>query len=146
MAMRRRGKHFYADSTEDTPEVIRRYSKSNGYEATLFAVPVCSCGGRTFRLRLDEDAGVAVRTCANCESVHTMGDGDEYIADANLQECACLCGGEIFGLTVGVALYADSADVRWLYVGCHCPVCRLTAVYGDWKNEFIGYSALLARV
>ena len=51
-----------------------------------------------------------------------------------------------FEITVGVALYADSEDVRWLYIGCRCPECNLSGCYGDWKNEFIGFRDLLARV
>ena len=42
--------------------------------------------------------------------------------------------------------YDQSEDVRWLYVGCRCPACGLTGCYGDWKNEFIDYRNLLARV
>jgi len=30
-------------------------------------------------------------------------------------------------------------DVRWLYLGCRCVTCGLTACYGDWKNEYPGY-------
>lgn len=33
-----------------------------------------------------------------------------------------------------------------LYVGCRCPACGLTGVYGDWKNEHEDHVALLARV
>ena len=58
----------------------------------------------------------------------------------------CFCRDNVFEITVGVSLYDDSEDVRWLYVGCRCPKCGLTGVYGDWKNEFNGYRELLARV
>ena len=46
----------------------------------------------------------------------------------------------------GVALYQMSEDIRWFYLGCECFACRLSDVYGDWKNEFIGYTNLLSRV
>jgi hypothetical protein len=52
----------------------------------------------------------------------------------------------VFEITVAVSLYADSEGVRWLYIGCRCPACGITAVYGDWKNEFDGYRELLAMV
>ena len=61
-----------------------------------------------------------------------------------LERCACPCGGETFELTLGAALHADSADVRWLYVGARCPSCGLTATYGDWKCEYPDVHALLA--
>jgi hypothetical protein len=75
-----------------------------------------------------------------------MGDSDEYLADAEPGECVCPCGQAVFEIAVGVSLYPRSQDVRWLYVGCRCVACKLTAVYGDWKNEFEGYKALLAEV
>ena len=75
-----------------------------------------------------------------------MGDGADYLAEASPEECECPCGEGNFQITVGLLLYEDSEDVRWLYVGCRCPACGLTATYGDWKNEFNGYRELLARV
>jgi hypothetical protein len=94
----------------------------------------------------DDTQGVAVRTCVACEAEHPIGDSEEFMDEAELDECACPCGGEAFEISVGVSLYDDSEDVRWLYLGCRCPGCGLTAVYGDWKNEYIGYGGLLARV
>jgi hypothetical protein len=111
-----------------------------------FADAICKCGGNTFRLTLDDNVGAAVRTCVGCGTEHPIGDSDEYLDDAELQECACPCGAEEFEITVGVSLYDDSEDVRWLYLACRCPNCGLAAVYGDWKNEFLGYHALLAKV
>ena len=81
-----------------------------------------------------------------CMAEHPIGDSNEYLDEAELEECACPCGGKEFEITVGVSLYEESEDVRWLYLGCRCPKCGLTAVYGDWKNEFNGYRDLLARV
>jgi hypothetical protein len=37
-------------------------------------------------------------------------------------------------------------DARWLYVGCRCPACGLTACYGDWKIGGGGYHDLLGSV
>jgi hypothetical protein len=39
---------------------------------------------------------------------------------AELEKCACPCGGEEFEITIGVSLFEDSEDVRWLYLGCRC--------------------------
>lgn len=36
--------------------------------------------------------------------------------------------------------------MKWLDLGCRCTACGLTAVYGDWKNEYEDYQALLARI
>jgi hypothetical protein len=145
MALRKRGKYSYGDGQTDIRAEVLRYSQ-NAYHAHHFADCICACGGERFRLSLDDDEGAAVRTCVGCNSDHPIGDSDEYLKDADLEQCSCPCGSEEFEITIGVSLYVGSEDVRWLYIGCRCPACGLTAVYGDWKNEFNGYRDLLARV
>jgi hypothetical protein len=130
----------------DLRQEIARYAKRNEYPADHFADAVCICGGRVFRLALDDNEGAAVRTCAACSAKHPIGDSAEFLDDAELGDCECPCGKDLFEITVGVALYRDSEDVRWLYLGCRCPTCGLAAVYGDWKNEYIGFRELLAKV
>jgi hypothetical protein len=142
----RRGNHSCAEQADDIREVVAAYSRQNGYAAEHFANATCACGGTAFELVLDDDEGAAVRTCSSCGCEHPIGDSEEYLEDAELEECECPCGAATFEITVGVSLYPDSEDVRWLYLGCRCPSCGLTAVYGDWKNEFIGYRGLLALV
>ena len=125
---------------------IARYSKSNAYVAHHYAEAVCVCGGRSFALQVDDDEGAAVRACAGCKAEHPIGDSDEYLDGAELEECECPCGNGTFAITVAVSLYEGSEDVRWLYLGCQCTACELAAVYADWKNEFNGYRELLAKV
>lgn len=146
MALTKRGKHRYGDDHADIRAEILRYSGKNEYPAQHFADCVCSCGGKRFRLALDDDAGAAIRICTGCHAEHAVGDSNEYLDEAELGECACPCDGEEFEISVGVSLYENSDDVRWLYLGCRCPKCSLIAVYGDWKNEFIGFRELLALV
>lgn len=147
MALRKRGKWKYGDSQADIRAEIVQYSRENGYPAEHFAEAVCGCGGKVFGLLLDENAGVASRVCIACDAeAHPIGDSAEFMDEADEEDVGCPCGEEDFEITVGVSLYADSEDVRWLYLGCRCPKCGLTAVYGDWKNEFNGYRELLARV
>jgi hypothetical protein len=145
MAVHRRQDSLFADSQSDLPEVLRDFSE-DGYPATHFADASCSCGCRTFQLAVDDDAGVAIRTCTQCGNEQPICDSGEYLDEAELQYCQCLCDSQVFEITVGVALYADSEDVRWLYVGCRCPACGLSGCYGDWKNEFPDYRELLSRV
>jgi len=146
MALEKRGKYHYGDSQADITDEIRRYSIKNEYVAEHFRDASCACGSKVFRLQLNDDEGVAVRICTKCASTHPIGDSDEYLEDAVLGDCACPCKNEEFEITVGVSLYDGSEDVRWLYLGCRCPKCGLTAVYGDWKNEYPNYKELLARV
>ena len=114
------------------PDAVRkellRYAAENGYPVHHFADAVCTCGGKVFRLALDDDEGAAVRTCVACGSEHPIGDSAEYLDGAELEECACSCGREELEITVGVSLYRDSEDVRWLYLACRCPGCDLAAV------------------
>ena len=49
-------------------------------------------------------------------------------------------------MTAGVALYEGSDDGRRLYLGFRGPAGGLTAVFGDWKNEYNGYREPSARV
>jgi hypothetical protein len=146
MALRKKGKWWYSDSQSDIQDELRRVGELNEYVPTQFAEAKCVCGCQTFRLAIDENAGAAIRTCSKCNTEHPMGDSEEYLQEAELQLSSCICEGEFFKITVGVSLYDDSEDVRWLYIGCRCPACGLTGCYGDWKNEFIDYHELLKRV
>lgn len=146
MALTKRDNYYYGDGPADIRLELLRYSNKTGYLAHQFAEATCKCGGTLFGLALDDTQGAAVRTCLGCATKHPIGDSGDYLGEAELEECACPCGGEAFEIMVGVSLYDESADVRWLYLGCRCPKCGLTAAYGDWKNEFIGYQELLARV
>jgi hypothetical protein len=103
-----------------------------------------------FTFDVDDDEGVAGRVCVACGDQHVMADGEDYLEEAELERCQCVCGKEVFEITAGVALYRDAAeltdDVRWLYIGCRCAGCGLVGCYGDWKNEYIGYQSLLAKL
>lgn len=145
MTLKKRGKHRYSDSAVDIAQEIRRYS-AHEYPAEHFAQARCaSCRGSTFTLSLDDNEGAAVRRCNACKEDHPIGDSDEFLDDAELEDCGCPCGKDDFEITIGVALYTDSEAVRWIYVGCRCVACGLTAVYGDWKNEHESYRELLAK-
>lgn len=146
MALRKRGKYWYSDSQADVREELARFGELNEYIPTQFADAKCKCGSTTFRLRMDDNEGAAVRVCTECNVEHPMGDSDEYLEDAELEDHGCVCGEDVFEITVGVSLYDESDDVRWLYIGCRCTACGLTGCYGDWKNEFENYRKLLAKV
>src|SRR3954470_21502677 len=107
MALRKRGDWWYGDSQADIRDELIRVGTLSTYIPSQFADAVCACGGRTFRLRLDEDAGAAVRVCtkSTCSLAHPIGDSVGYLDDAELQDCACPCGEEAFEITAGVHLY-----------------------------------------
>lgn len=146
MALRQVRGASYGDDQRDIREELIDYSSSNGDVAVQFADATCICSGRIFRLDIDDTEGAAVRECVACGSKHAIGDSEDYLEEASLESCECPCGGDVFEVTAGVSLYHDSDDVRWLYLGCRCPACGLTACYGDWKNEFGDYREFLGRV
>src|SRR5882757_6596326 len=104
MSLRQQGKHIYGDAQADIRAELLRYSELNGYSASHFSDAVCKCGGRRFYLLMDDTEGAAVRECVACQEKHAIGDSDEYLADASLEECECPCGEGTFEITAGVAL------------------------------------------
>ena len=126
---------------------IADYARHN-YPAEHFADAECHCGHRIFAVTADEDAGVAIRVCTSCGAEHLIGDSADFVEEAELDGYAeCLCGEtHRFEVCVGVALYEDSEDVKWLYLGLRCTACGVAGVYADWKNEYDNYVELLGRV
>lgn len=146
MSLRKKGQYYYGDTQLDIREELTRFSHENAYAVDHWADAACACGARTFTLLVDDTEGAAVRICASCKAEHPIGDSEDYLEDAELEECECPCGAGTFEITVGVALYEGSEDVKWLYLGCRCVKCGLTACYGEWKNEYIGFREFLSRV
>lgn len=97
-------------------------------------------------MAIDENQGVALRFCPLCEIEHPMGDSADYLEEADPVLAECTCGETTFEITVGVSLYDDSEDVRWLYLGCRCVNCGLLGCYADWKNEYNGYQTLFENL
>jgi hypothetical protein len=146
MALSKKGKYWYGDSSEDVEAELLKYSTKNVYIATKFVESKCGCGSNTFYLETDEDAGVARRTCVECDAVHFMGDSAEYAEEADFEGHSCICDEQRFELVSGVALYEGSNDVRWYYIGCHCVACKLVGVFADWKCEAGDADKFLADV
>lgn len=123
------------------------YSQGS-YPIEHMADSVCvACAGRIFSVLFDETQGISLRLCKDCGDEHWMGDSAEYIDEVEeLDPAVCTCGHESFQVTVGVALYQGSKDVKWVYLGCACEACGLGGVYADWKNEFPDYNTYLQRV
>ena len=144
MTLKKKGQYWYGTEPSDTRAEVERYSRLNGYEAVKFSQAVCACGGRSFKLETDQEAGVARRTCANCGATHLMGDSSEYAEEATLEGHECVCSATDFELSSAVALYDGSNDVRWYYIGCRCTKCHLVGVFADWKCEAGDADAFLA--
>lgn len=135
MAVSKRGEYSYGTDDADIRSEIVKYSRDNKYKAVKFATALCACGSSSFALETDEDAGVANRICAACGTTKLMGDSAKYFAEATLENHVCVCDHDYFGIMSGVALYRESNDVRWYYIGCRCRSCSLVGVFADWKSE-----------
>jgi len=129
------GKKYYGESQADIRTFLEEYSRNN-YPTEHYADAVCFCGSNRFELLLDDVVGAAVRVCSSHAHEHPIGDSADYLDPAKLGKCQCPCGCNEFEISAGVALYRESSDVKWLYIGCRCTTCGLVACYGDWKNEF----------
>ena len=145
MTVSKKGRYWYGTDDSDAQAAIARFSQLNQYEAVKFSAASCTCGGTTFKLESDEEAGAARRTCTGCGAIKLMGDSADYAADAQFDNHLCVCDAETFAITSGVALYAESNDVRWYYIGCRCRACSLIGVFADWKCEGGDADAFLAE-
>ncbi len=153
MTIRKRGKFWYGDSAADIREVLARdCGKSD--PLTVFADAVCDCGGRVFSLQIDEEHGEAAWSCKACDAQYLFHDREiagyyEGDPEADTECCGCPCtnrGESYFEIAVGASLYDDSEDVRWVYIGCRCVACGLTACYAAWNRVDLPYPKLFAHM
>jgi hypothetical protein len=142
MALVEKDGQYYGDAQADVRDCLRQYS-ADEQPAEHFADAVCSCGSRQFQLAIDEESRVAARLCTACENERVMADGDARIEQAELEICECLCGADVFEITLGIAVDTDRQNASWLYVGCRCVTCGLAGCYGDWQHETGDYQTVL---
>jgi hypothetical protein len=143
MAVTKRGQLWKGTSADDLGEMLTAYARS-GAESMHEVVPVAcgGCGGRTFRLEVDDEEGYARRTCSGCAGTHAMLDSAEQEDGAEPEECACPCGGEEFELAVGFARNPDG-DIRWVFVAARCIADGSLGVYTDWSIDYLPAEHLL---
>ncbi|WP_282296902.1 hypothetical protein [Stenotrophomonas sp. PS02289] len=146
MTITRKGKYYYGTEDADITIEVTRFSTLNEYIATRFHPATCACGSLDFLLLTDEEEGAGKRVCAECRTEVLLGDSADYIEGADIDNHICVCDEERFGIISGVALYADSNDVRWLYIGCRCRRCDLVGVFAHWKCEGGDADAFMANL
>lgn len=136
MAIDTSGKWWTGSTAADIDEYLQAFSREQGAPVGRVTHSVCNaCQGDVFDLRVDDEEGCAERTCSSCGQVTLMLDSAEYVEDANLQDCACPCGGESFNLAIGYLL-RDNGDVRWVYIGVRCVADGVLGCYADWKIDY----------
>lgn len=107
---------------------------------------VCdACGGRVFRVLVDEVEGAAERRCARCAGRAFIADSADFWGDAAPGAAGCPCGGEEFEVAVAFSRAADDS-VRWVTVGLRCERDGFTGVWADWKIDYSPAGHLLSMV
>jgi hypothetical protein len=80
-----------------------------------------------------------------CGASAFLCDSEEYWDDADPDDAACPCGGEVLEIGVAFSL-RDDGDVRWITVGGRCVACGVLGVYTDWKIDYSPTGHLFAAV
>jgi hypothetical protein len=140
VGIRKSGKWWKGTEAADLDDFLRTIT-AKGYLAERFIHPACSCGNATFRLIANADC--AQRGCAACGADNFVCDSGEYWGEAEPQECACPCGGEVFDLGVGFS-HVDAITpegerfrtIKWVTVAARCVTCGILGVYADWKIDY----------
>lgn len=146
MAVNKSGEWWTGDEPDDISEYLRAYS-SDGYPVQRVVHARCeTCDGQTFAVRVDDEEGCAERTCASCAATTTlMLDSADFVEDADLEDAACPCGGEVFNVAVGFALRVDD-EVRWVYIGLRCVADGILGCNAEWKIDYAPTAHLFTQV
>ncbi|WP_035839153.1 hypothetical protein [Kitasatospora azatica] len=110
-------------------------SAADGRPVRIVASVCGGCGGRVFRVLVDDVEGGAERLCAGCGRRAFVADSEEFWADADPGEACCPCGSEEFETAVAFSL-SDYGSVRWVTVGLRCQRDGFVGVYVDWKIDY----------
>ncbi|WP_428673544.1 hypothetical protein, partial [Roseibium sp.] len=108
-------------------------SNLNGYKITKFPSLSCNYGSNVFHLFSDDLEGAAIAKCISCGNKIDILESEKYSDD--LLQNVCRCENAELSLGIGSALYPNSSDIRWVYVGAHCAECGLSGVYVDWQER-----------
>ena len=136
MAIDTSGKWWVGSSASDLDGYLVEFSAQQSDVADRVMHSLCDvCQGDVFHLQVDDNEGCSKRTCDSCGAVSFMLDSAEFAEDAELEACACPCGGEAFNLAVGYAM-RDDGDVRWVYIGARCVVDGVLGCYADWTIDY----------
>lgn len=135
MAVDRSGELWRGEDFADLADYLREF-RPGGYLVVRVKEVIClRCEGRAFTVLADDEEGCAQACCVACGERAFIADSADYWPDAEPEECACPCGGEVFQAATGFALRADG-EVRWISVGLRCTQDGTMGVYADWKIDY----------
>ena len=135
MAYESDGTHSYGSSFEDLGEYLRDLQPA-GWPVDHVVESVCkACGGRGFRLRIEDSGHNAERTCIDCGTVAFIAGSGEYWMDEAAETVECICGNDTFAVAVAYSMYPDDEDVRAVGVGVRCLLDRVLGSPSEWNNR-----------
>ncbi|WDZ84580.1 hypothetical protein [Micromonospora cathayae] len=144
MPVRKTAGPWQGDDFDDLATYIRHH-QAGGYPVQHVKDVGCRhCDGKTFHVTVDDEEGCALITCHDCQTGTPIADSADYLEDADLEECACPCGGETFTVGVGYAMNTDN-EVRWISLGLRCLTDGTLGVYTDWKIDYAPTAHLLSN-
>jgi hypothetical protein len=110
--------------------------RAGGYPVARVVHSSCAgCGGSTFRVLIDDEAGYVERECTSCAARFAMLDSADLYDEADPGEAACPGGDETFEVATGFAV-RDDGDVCWTSIGLRCVGDGILGVCADWKIDY----------
>ena len=140
------GKWWIGSTPDDLREYLRAYTEDS-YPIEEFRLSQCSCGGVIFLLHVEQDEGIARRTCIQCHGKHWIADSAEnYEKGLRLKKFKCIaCKSPNTNVGVGFCLTAGKDAVKWVFVGNRCAECGVLGSMVDWKIGYVPSLQLLGE-
>ena len=134
------GKWWTGSAPEDLHEYLQAFS-ADSYSIAEFRLSHCTCGRNVFHLHVEQDEGIARRTCVQCGSKYWIADSAEnYEKGMRLKKFKCICKSHNTNVAVGFSLLPDKSGIKWVFVGNRCADCGTLGSMVDWK---VGYAPSL---
>lgn len=112
---------------------LEQYARNNEYPIDKYELLACACGSESFHLFSDDEESGAYVRCLACGLAKDIEESRGYIETE--RHNVCTCENRDLKIGLGWAFYANTTDVRWVYVGAECPECKLAGVYVDWAER-----------
>jgi hypothetical protein len=129
------GTYSYGDRFDDLDEYLRDLQPA-GWPVDHVVEAVCkACGGREFRLRVEDGGHHAERTCIACGTSAFIAGSGEYWMDEAAEPVVCPCGNDTFAIAVAYSMYQDQENVRAVAVGVRCLRNRVLGAPSEWNNR-----------
>jgi len=140
------GKWWKGSAPEDLEEYLQALSEGS-YPIEEFRLSQCDCGSKEFYLHVEQDEGIARRTCTKCGNKHWIADSAEnYEKGSRLKKYKCVtCKSHNINVAVGFSLLEDKAGIKWLFVGNRCVKCGILGSMVDWKISYAPSLKLLEQ-